>query len=74
MGLKVIYRHVCQTNDFAAVKEWSERIIGHYGWTVSIEFEVESWSKPKMKPVLIIYDTVNKPLEQIKLLIALRWS
>lgn len=75
MALTVIHRHVCQTGDFYEVREWCERIIGHYGWNTSMEFELpDSRFNSVIKPVIIIYDTVDKPLEQIKVLLALRWG
>lgn len=73
--MKVVHRHVCQTEDFNEVREWCERIIGHYGWGVTMEFELpDSRLNSKIKPVIVIYDTTHKPIEQVKLLIALRWS
>ena len=75
MVLKVIHRHVCQTHNFEEVKDWCERIIGKNGWGCSMEFEIiESRFNPIIKPVIVVYNTTDKPLDQIKILIALRWS
>lgn len=76
MGLKVIHRQVCQTQDFQLVKDWCERIIGCYGWNLTAEFNttVDTKFAQIIKPVIVIYDTVDKPLEHIKLLLALRWG
>lgn len=75
MVMKVVHRHVCQTHDFVGVREWCERIIGPYGWGVSMEIDATNGrftSTPR--PVIVVYDHADKSLEQIKLLIALSWS
>lgn len=75
MGLTVIHRHVCQTENFDEVREWCQRIVGRFGWGVTMEFELaDSRFNSMIKPVIVIYDTVDKPIEQLKIMIALRWS
>ena len=75
MAVTVIHRYVCQTENFDDVREWCERIIGRFGWGVTMEIELpNSRLTSVIKPVILIYSTVNRPIEQIKLMIALRWG
>ena len=73
---EVIKRVVCKGADQTEVKEWCERILGEEGWGTSIQI-TGSWtggSYEHIDPVIILYNTLERPIEQIELMIALRWA
>ena len=67
----VIQRIVCKGADHTAVTEWCERILGKDGWSTSVQISGERFST--LDPVIILYDNIKRPIEQIELMIALRW-
>lgn len=70
----VIKRVVCKGADQTQVKEWCERILGEEGWGTSIQIDSNSGRSYKIDPVIVLYDTIKRPIEQIELMIALRWA
>jgi hypothetical protein len=68
----VIKRVVCKDADHSAVTEWCERILGKDGWGTSVQLSGERYST--LDPVIVLYDNIKRPIEQIELMIALRWA
>jgi hypothetical protein len=68
----VIKRIVCEGADHTEVSEWCRRILGENGWGTSVQISGERFST--LDPVIILYDNIKRPIEQIELMIALRWS
>ena len=73
---EVIKRVVCRGADQTEVAEWCRRILGNEGWGTSIQIS-GYWtggSYEHIDPVIILYNTLERPIEQIELMIALRWA
>ena len=72
---QVIKRVVCKDADMSEVSEWCSRILGKEGWGISVQLEnIGSVQSIKIDPVIILYNTLERPIAQIELMIALRWS
>ena len=69
---EVIKRVVCKNADMTEVSEWCRRILGGEGWGMSVQ--IYPGSQYRLDPVIILYDTIQRPIEQIELMIALRWT
>ena len=73
---EVIKRIVCQGADQTEVVEWCQRILGKEGWGTTIQIS-GSWAGgtyEHVDPVIVLYNTLERPIEQIELMIALRWA
>ena len=73
---EVIGRYVCRGADQTEVKDWCKRILGNEGWGTSIQINGR-WvggTYESIDPVIVLYNTFERPIEQIELMIALRWS
>jgi hypothetical protein len=68
----VIKRVVCKGADQTEVTEWCRRILGGEGWGTSIQ--INDGRPYQADPVILLYNTLERPIEQIELMIALRWS
>lgn len=68
----VIKRFVCQGANQTEVTEWCYRILGDNGWATSVQ--ITSSGPYTLDPVIILYNTIERPIEKIELMIALRWA
>ena len=68
----VIKRIVCEGADHTEVSKWCHRILGENGWGTSVQISGERFST--LDPVIILYDNIKRPIEQIELMIPLRWA
>lgn len=68
----VIKRVVCRGADQTEVTKWCRLILGEEGWGTSIQ--INDSRSYQVDPVILLYNTLERPIEQIELMIALRWS
>jgi hypothetical protein len=68
----VIKRVVCRGADHDDVTQWCYRIIGDNGWATSVQ--ITNISPYMLDPVIVLYNTIERPIEHIELMIALRWA
>jgi hypothetical protein len=67
----VIKRVVCRGSNQTEVTEWCRRILGNNGWGTSVQ--ITSSNPYTLDPVIVLYNTIERPIEHIELMIALRW-
>lgn len=71
----VIKRVVCKGADYTEVIEWCKQFLGDDGgWATSVLFGVGSTGAHRIDPVIVLYDNLDRPIEQIELVIALMWG